>query len=100
MKYSGSSAIDLSETYRLSEKYGDKMRIYPGSMELRDDNIVHTLGSRTVCVVGIDESIQGAREISLNGIRSIDGPLRNREDIASEDHISKSIAKIKQIRGN
>jgi len=99
-EFSGSAQTNLSYTYQLSEKYGDRMRVYPGSMEIREDGMTYALGSRTVCIVGISESIPGARVISLDGIRSIDGPLRNREDIASEDHINNSINHIKELRGH
>lgn len=54
--------VDLSEAQRLSVKYSDNIRIYPGSMELRDDGSTYALSSRAVCVVGIGESIQAARD--------------------------------------
>lgn len=91
--------VDLSSAEKLSEKYGDLIRIYPGSMELRDDGKLYPLSSRTVAVVGIAEDIQSAREISLEGIREIKGgALWYRSDIASEEHIRKSIEHMKRLR--
>jgi len=98
-KYTGSTRIELSEVYKLAKKYEDKLRIYPGSMELRNGE-THTLTSRTVCCVGIAESIEEARSISLEGIVNIDGALWNRWDIASKEHIERSIEHMERIRKN
>ncbi len=95
-KYSGSRRVDLSGAYALQKKYGDNLRIYPGSMELRDDGHTYALGSRTVCAVGVGESIAEAREISLDGIRNIDGALWNRGDIGAEYHIERSVRRMQR----
>ncbi len=99
-KYTGSTRVELSEVYKLAEKYEGKLKVYPGSMEIRENGETHTLSSRTVCCVGIAESIEEARKISLEGIVNIDGPLWNRWDIASKEHIGQSIANMKRIRSN
>jgi len=96
-KYSGPKPVNLSEAEKLREKYGDNIRIYPGSMEVRE-NQTFALSSRTVAVVGIAESLEEAREISLEGIRKIDGPLRHREDIALPEHIQRSITHMRKLR--
>lgn len=90
--------MDLSEVYELA-KYEGKLKVYPGSMEIRDNGETHTLTSRTVCCVGIAESIEEARNISLEGIVRIDGPLWNRWDIASKEHIKASIEHMRRLRG-
>jgi phosphoribosylamine--glycine ligase len=97
--YSESRQVDLSGAYALKETYGDNLRVYPGSMDLREDGSMYALGSRTVCTVGIGETIEEAREISLDGIRSIDGALWNRWDIAAPHYIERSIRKMKELRG-
>jgi phosphoribosylamine-glycine ligase len=90
--------VDLGGAYKLSEKYGDAIRIYPGSMELRNGE-TYALGSRTVCVVGIGDNIQASREISLEGLKTIKGgSLWHRSDIGSKEHIKKSIEHIKKLR--
>ncbi|RLI17783.1 hypothetical protein DRO54_11015 [Candidatus Bathyarchaeota archaeon] len=90
--------VDLSQAYRLSERYGENIRVYPASMEIRD-NKTYPLRSRTVCVVGIGESIEEAREISLEGIKAIrGGALWHRNDIASKEHIEKSIRHMEALR--
>jgi len=45
---------------------------------------------------GIGEDIAEAREISLAGIRDIDGALWNRGDIGAEHHIEKSVGRMQR----
>jgi len=91
--------VILEEAERLSEKYGDKIRIYPGSMELRDDGRTYALSSRAVAVLGVADSIQGAREIAMDGIRTIrGGSLGYRGDIASREQIERSIRHMEDLR--
>jgi len=90
--------VDLSRAKALSEKYGDNFRIYPGSMELRDGKN-YALGSRTACCIGISETVEQAREISLDVINSISGgALWYRNDIASKEHIQRSVEHMSKIR--
>lgn len=90
--------VDLSAAYALTKKFGDKIRVYPGSMELRDDK-TYPLKSRVVGVFGVGESIEEARQVSLEGINAIKGgALWNRSDVASERTIEKSIRHMKQLR--
>lgn len=97
--YSGSRKVDLSGVHALAAKYGDNLRVYPGSMEVRDNGELYALGSRTVCTVGVGETIEEAREISLDGIRSIDGALWNRWEVGAPYYIERSKQKMKQLRG-
>jgi phosphoribosylamine--glycine ligase len=62
--------VDLTQAYALQSKYGDKIRIYPGSMELREGK-TYALKSRAIGVLGVGESIEEARQISLEGIAAI-----------------------------
>jgi len=90
--------VDLSEAYKLGEKFGSKIRIYPASMELRKGK-TYALKSRAVCVVGVGDNIQSARELSLRGIRTIKGgALWHRNDIASREHIEKSVRHMEKLR--
>ncbi|MEM3783774.1 MAG: phosphoribosylglycinamide synthetase C domain-containing protein [Candidatus Bathyarchaeia archaeon] len=90
--------VDLTKVYELSRKHGDKICVYPASMELRNSQ-VYALKSRAVAVVGIGENIEAARKISLEGINAIKGgALWHRTDIASKQHIEKSIRHMKELR--
>jgi len=97
-RFSGEVPIDLTEAYKLSGRYGDRIRIYPGSMELRDDGKTYTLKSRAVCVVGVGDDLSSARAISLEGVTHIDGPLWNRWDIGSAEHIALSVNHMERLR--
>jgi len=90
--------VDLSGAYRLSEKHGAKIRVYPASMELREGK-TYALKSRAVCVVGVADDIQKARELSLEGIKAIKGgALWHRNDIASKEHIERSVRHMEKLR--
>ena len=90
--------VDLTKAYELTRKYGDGIRVYPASMELRDDG-VYALKSRAVGVVGVGNSIEEARQISLEGMKAIDGgALWYRRDIASKEHIEKSKRHMEELR--
>ncbi len=92
------TAVDLAEAQTLVKKNPDKIRIYPGSMELRG-NEVFALGSRAVGVVGVGDDIQEAREASLEGIEAIKGGgLWSRNDIAVKAHIDKSVKHMEELR--
>ena len=91
--------VELAEAYKLKEKYGEKIQIYPASMELREGK-TYALKSRTVCVIGVSDNIEEARKISLEGIRAIKGgALWYRTDIASKEHIAKSVKHMERLRG-
>jgi phosphoribosylamine--glycine ligase len=90
--------VDLSKAEALSQKYGDKIRIYPGSMEVRGGKN-YALKSRTIGILGIGESMEEARLISQEGAKAVTGgALWNRTDIASKQHITKSINRMEKLR--
>jgi phosphoribosylamine--glycine ligase len=92
------SPVDLSVAQALTQKYGDKIRIYPGSMELRDGRN-YALKSRAIGILGIGDSIEEARQISQEGAKAITGgALWNRTDVASKPHIAKSISHMENLR--
>ena len=90
--------VDLSKANALTEKYGSKIRVYPGSMETRNGKN-YALKSRAVGVLGIAESIDEARQISFEGAKAVTGgALWNRMDIASKQHIAKSVRHMENLR--
>jgi phosphoribosylamine--glycine ligase len=90
--------VDLVKAYALTRKYDEKIRVYPASIELRNGR-TYPMKSRTVGVLGIGDSIEEARQISLEGIAAIKGgALWHRTDIASKQHIEKSIRHMKNLR--
>jgi phosphoribosylamine--glycine ligase len=90
--------VDLSKADALTKKYGSKIRIYPGSMEVRDGEN-YALKSRAIGILGVGDSIEEARQISLEGAKAVTGgALWNRSDIASQRHIAKSVSHMEQLR--
>ena len=90
--------VDLTKAYELTKKHGDRIRIYSAAVELRNGE-TYTLKSRAVGVVGVGETIETARQISLEGIKAIKGgALWHRKDIASKQHIEKSIRHMEELR--
>lgn len=97
-KLAVATPVDLSKVNALTGKYGDRIRVYPGSMEIRDGEN-WTLKSRTVGVLGIGKTIEEARQISQEGAKTITGgALWNRSDIASKSHIIKSQSHMERLR--
>ena len=92
------SPVDLTKAEALTKKYGDKIRIYPGSMELREGKN-YALKSRAIGILGIGSSIEEARQISQEGAKVITGgALWNRTDVASKQHIAKSVEHMDKLR--
>jgi phosphoribosylamine--glycine ligase len=90
--------VELSKAQALTKKYGNKIRIYPGSMEVRNGKN-YALKSRAVGVLGIGKSIEEARQISQEGAKAINGgALWNRTDVASKQHIAKAVNHMENLR--
>jgi phosphoribosylamine--glycine ligase len=90
--------VDLSKAYALASEYGDRVRVYPAAMEVRDRQ-VYALQSRAVGVLGVGANIEEARQVSLEGVRAIKGgALWNRMDIASKQHIAQSVSHMERLR--
>jgi phosphoribosylamine--glycine ligase len=90
--------VNLDHANELNKTYGDKIRIYPAAMEIRDGK-TYALKSRAVAVLGKGEDIEAARQICLSGIKAITGgALWYRTDIASEQHINASKKHMEKLR--
>jgi phosphoribosylamine--glycine ligase len=90
--------INLSKAYSLANKRRGKIRVYPGAMEARNGKN-YALKSRAVGVLGIGETIEEARQTSLEATKAIDGgALWNRTDVASKQHIAKSLSHMENLR--
>jgi phosphoribosylamine-glycine ligase len=90
--------VDLTKAEALTKKFGDKIRIYPGSMELRDGKN-YALKSRAIGILGIGNNVEEARQISQEGAKAVTGgALWNRTDVASKQHIAKSITHMDKLR--
>jgi phosphoribosylamine--glycine ligase len=90
--------VNLSKAYDLTSKYDDRIRVYTAAMETRNGE-AYALKSRAVGVLGVGESIEEARQVSLEGVKAVKGgALWNRMDIASKQHITKSVSHMASLR--
>ncbi|MCW4042344.1 MAG: hypothetical protein NWE90_01305, partial [Candidatus Bathyarchaeota archaeon] len=90
------SPIHFSDSPKINT---ERIWLYPGSIELREDGNYYSLKSRTICSVGIGDTIEDARNHSLLGIENIHGgALWFRKDIASRKHIDKCVDHMIQLR--
>ena len=90
------SPIHFSDSPKINT---ERIWLYPGSIELREDGNYYSLKSRTICSVGIGDTIEDARNHSLLGIENIHGgALWFRKDIASKEHIDKCVDHMIQLR--
>jgi phosphoribosylamine--glycine ligase len=97
-KQAMNTPVDLAKAEALAKKFGDKIRIYPGSIELRGGKN-YALKSRAIGILGIGGSIEEARQISQEGAKAIiGGALWNRTDVASKQHIAKSVRHMEKLR--
>ncbi|MGQ9515250.1 MAG: hypothetical protein ACUVTL_09445 [Thermoproteota archaeon] len=97
-EFKGDNRVDFRAAEELAKIHGRMIRVYPGSVELKDGT-TYALSSRTVAVFGAANDIQAAREISIEGIKTIKGNLWNRWDVASEKHLNNSIKHMEMLRG-
>ena len=90
-------AIDLSRAYGLSERSRGRVRVFP--MDVRIEGGECLVGrSRSVAVVGLGSTLEGARRASLRGVGSLAGPLRWRKDIASSSDLRRSGDHLRSLR--
>jgi phosphoribosylamine--glycine ligase len=90
-------AIELSGAYGLSERSRGRVRVFP--MDVRIEGGKCLLGrSRSVAVVGLGSTLEGARRASLHGAESLAGPVRWRKDIASSSDLGRSRDHLRSLR--
>ena len=71
--------------------------LFYASVDVRDGKLVE-VGSRTVAVVGIAESISAAEQIAERDISALIGPLFHRADIGTEALVQKRVDQMKLLR--
>jgi len=76
----------------------DNARIYYGDIAETDDGSFQLGGSRTAGIVGIGDSIAEAEKIAQGLCKKVEGPVRFRSDIGTEDLLSQRVNTMKQLR--
>lgn len=82
--------IDISEV-------GNKDQIYFASVDKKEDGL-YEIGSRTIAVIGIADTIAEAEKIAEAEIKKIKGPLFHRSDIGTKKLINSRIEMMKNLR--
>ena len=75
----------------------NKDQLYYASVDERDDGL-YEIGSRTIAVVGIADTLAEAEEQAQKEITRVKGPLFHREDIGTEKLIQQRVEHMKQVR--
>lgn len=82
--------IDISEVV-------NKDQLYFASVDQREDGL-YEIGSRTIAIVGVADTIYEAEQIAETEINKIKGPLFHRKDIGTTELIQKRINIMNNLR--
>ena len=72
-------------------------RLYYSSVDKKEDGL-YLSSSRAIGIVGIADTLDAARLIAEEGVKSVKGPVAYREDIGTDALIQKRIEHMKRIR--
>lgn len=86
------------EVVKFPKEIPQNARIYFGDIAEDADGTLRLGGSRTAGIVGIGDSIEEARVVVLSVAEHVEGPVRFREDIGSEELIRKRMRLITDLR--
>ena len=75
----------------------DKNHLFYASVDIENGTLVE-VGSRTVAVVGIADTIENAEKIAEKEISKIKGPLFHRKDIGTNTLVQECIQQMERIR--
>ena len=78
-------------------KIEDQESLFYASVDVQNGILVEA-GSRTIAVIGIDNTIKGAEKIAEKEISKIEGPLFHRKDIGTSSLIQKRIEHMDSLR--
>lgn len=74
-------------------------KLYLGDIDQQDDGSLTLGGSRTAGIVGIGDSIEEAEKIAQDFCEAVEGPIRFRSDIGTQELVEKRNEMIKELRG-
>lgn len=86
------------EIVKFPKEIPQNARIYYGDIAEDADGTLRLGGSRTAGIVGIGDSIEEAREVALSIAQNVEGPVRFRADIGSQELIRKRMRLITDLR--
>ncbi len=74
-----------------------KARLYYSSVDKKADGL-YLSSSRAIGIVGIADTLEEARNITVEGVKAVKGPVAYRKDIGTQALIQKRIDHMKKIR--
>lgn len=97
-QYSGSKEVDMRKALAMAADAPHQYGAFPGDMALEDGR-TYSIKSRAVACLGIGDDIRQARARALEVVDAVEGGgLWFREDIASAEHICRSVEKMRRLR--
>ena len=75
----------------------DKDSLYYASVDIKNGNLVEA-GSRTIAVLGVEDTIEEAEKVAEKKISKIEGPLFHRKDIGTSSLIAKRVKHMDSLR--
>ena len=78
-------------------KVKDKDSLYYASVDIRNGDLIEA-GSRTIAVLGVENTIEKAEKIAEKEISKIEGPLFYRKDIGTSSLIAKRVKHMDSLR--
>ena len=71
--------------------------LHYASVDIKNGNLIEA-GSRTIAIIGIEDTIEKAEKIAEREISKIEGPLFHRKDIGTNSLIQKRIKHMDSLR--
>ena len=84
-------AVDISQV-------PDNVHVFMGSVDTQNGTLI-AMGSRTVAVLGVADTIQQAEQQAQTAVQAIKGDLFHRPDIGTADVINARIRHMNSLRG-
>ncbi len=88
-----------NERIEVNEREIEKLgaQFFYASVDERE-NVIYEMGSRTVAVLGVGDSIYDAEKIAEKATSFVSGPLFHRKDIGTKELVAKRIGHMKELR--
>lgn len=79
------------------EPFPEGVECYLASVEKKDDDI-YMLGSRTVAIVAVADTLEEAEGLAEHGAQCVKGLVFHREDIGTQELIGKRVEMMRELR--
>ncbi|MGB1360898.1 MAG: phosphoribosylamine--glycine ligase [Alphaproteobacteria bacterium] len=80
-------------------KVSSDVELFMGSVDEKDGDLI-AMGSRTIAVLGVADTIAQAEQLAETAVGNIEGELFHRPDVGTNELINKRIQHMNKLRGN